>query len=75
MDALPSRACPQEVLRRHDRQLRRIFAWYCTLEETDPRRTGWEHVRSRGLTMGRTEFMLMLLNFQVRAGSVSLYVF
>jgi hypothetical protein len=57
---------PQDFLRPYDSKLKQAFAWYATLEETDPQRTTWESVRQRGGTVGRTQLMLMLLHFQAR---------
>lgn len=50
--------------KRHDSQLKQIFSWYTTLDEADSNRITWDWVRTRGLTMSRSRFMLFLLNFK-----------
>lgn len=50
----------------HGSQVKRLFAWYSSLDETDPKRVTWEGVRYRPATLGSAEFALMLLNFEVR---------
>eukprot|EP00798_Chlamydomonas_sp_ICE-L_P015223 gene15223-21303_t len=55
-----------DVMRRHDYELLRVFSWYATLDEKDrQKRVAWEYVRQEGLTVGRSELMLMMLNFNV----------
>jgi hypothetical protein len=55
----------QGFLKAFDPSLRRTFSWYATLEETDPAKVEWEYVRMNDRTVGRSEFLLFLLNFQV----------
>ncbi|MEW5303986.1 MAG: hypothetical protein WDW36_006629 [Sanguina aurantia] len=64
VDGLFSREC-LNLMRTHDAQVKRLFAWYSSLGETDPKRVTWEGVRHRPATLGSAEFALMLLNFEV----------
>ncbi|GAX74017.1 hypothetical protein CEUSTIGMA_g1467.t1 [Chlamydomonas eustigma] len=52
-------------LKGFDSSLKRTFSWYATLEEIDPAKVEWEYVRMHDRTVGRSEFLLFLLNFQV----------
>ena len=61
--------------RKHDSKLKEVYGWYASLEEVDPQKVTWESVRLRGCSMGRTEFVLMLLNFEVGILSTTLYYF
>ena len=68
---------PKDILKTHDSQLRDCYAWYATLEQTDPQRVTWDSVKLHGGSVGLTQLMLMLLNFEVgaeaaRAGGASL---
>lgn len=54
------------MVREHDAQLRHIFVTFASLDDSDPQRALWDSVRASGTTIGRTEFMLVLLNYQVQ---------
>lgn len=53
-------------LKSYDKPLKRSFAWYAALEETDPNRVTWEYVKARDGTVSRSSIILFLLNFQVQ---------
>jgi hypothetical protein len=59
------------LLRECDPSLRTVFGWYASLDASDPRLTTWEAVRASGGTVGRTETMLLLLNFRVVPALIS----
>ncbi|KAG2498841.1 hypothetical protein HYH03_003033 [Edaphochlamys debaryana] len=53
------------LLRRLDPHLKKLFAWYSSIEETDPAKVTWGWVRDHGGTMSSCQFVLALLNFSV----------
>ncbi|KXZ53090.1 hypothetical protein GPECTOR_8g81 [Gonium pectorale] len=64
VDGLFSRST-MNLIRKYDGQLKRLFAWYSSLGETDPSRVSWAWAREHGGTISSSGFVLMLLNFEV----------
>ncbi|KAG2453435.1 hypothetical protein HYH02_001658 [Chlamydomonas schloesseri] len=53
------------LLRTYDGPLKRLYAWYTCMEETDPTHVTWTWVHEHGGTLDSNNFVLMLLNFGV----------
>ncbi|GFR43875.1 hypothetical protein Agub_g5004 [Astrephomene gubernaculifera] len=64
VDGLFSRST-MNLVRKYDGQLKKLFAWYSSIEETDPARVTWAWARDHSGTINGSQFVLMLLNFNV----------
>ncbi|GLC72051.1 hypothetical protein PLESTF_001198800 [Pleodorina starrii] len=53
------------LIRKYDGQLKKLFAWYSSMDETDPARVTWAWAREHAGAINSAQFVLMLLNFTV----------
>ncbi|GIL46567.1 hypothetical protein Vafri_3543 [Volvox africanus] len=64
VDGLFSRST-MNLIRKYDGQLKRLFAWYSSMDETDPAKVTWTWAREHAGAINSAQFVLMLLNFNV----------
>ncbi|EFJ45399.1 hypothetical protein VOLCADRAFT_118360 [Volvox carteri f. nagariensis] len=64
VDGLFSRST-MNLIRKYDGQLKKLFAWYSSMDETDPARVTWSWAREHAGAINSAQFVLMLLNFNV----------
>ncbi|GIL90638.1 hypothetical protein Vretimale_15768 [Volvox reticuliferus] len=64
VDGLFSRST-MNLIRKYDGQLKKLFAWYSSMDETDPAKVTWAWAREHAGAINSAQFVLMLLNFNV----------